>query len=246
MSREWIFFPCRIASRPASNFLDLGIAKQIETLPVHLLKLKLKLNHPLPNGMSSNGEFQQLSDFEDSLEDIVKKVQSHYVGRITSDGHRVFYIYTSKPDQATWDPYLKSLVKKHKHNFECSQIADPKHEGYWDELYPSEDDWQVIRDLRVLNVLAKNGDVDTVVRRIDHWAYFAARDHADQFESWAAERGYKAISTEVAKDGRFGVRFYHEGTVQLPDISTHTVAIQRKTTDLEGEYDGWETMVCRG
>ncbi len=37
----------------------------------------------------------------------------------------------------------------------------------------------------------------------------------------------------------------HEGTMELEDITHHTIAINRKVRELGGDYDGWETTIER-
>jgi hypothetical protein len=45
--------------------------------------------------------------------------------------------------------------------------------------------------------------------------------------------------------GKFRVRFFHSGTCVLTDITAHTVALRRVASELGGQYDGWETPVCK-
>jgi hypothetical protein len=50
---------------------------------------------------------------------------------------------------------------------------------------------------------------------------------------------------DTTDDGKFRVRFSNEGTLRLPDITSHTIALRRKASELGGDYDGWETPVCK-
>jgi hypothetical protein len=123
--------------------------------------------------------------------------------------------------------------------------SDDSHSGYWQGLFPTDDDWQVIQDLEVIEALQKEGDDGAASRCIDHWAFFPSQPAAEQFSRWAQERGYSSFTTEIAEGGSFHVRFSHEGTVKLPDITSHTIALRRKAAELGGNYDGWETPVCK-
>src|SRR5687768_15920252 len=97
MSDQWIFFPCQIGEHTASIFFDHGIRDSIESaVPRQLLKVRVNFKQPRPDGMPSNDEFQQLVALENDLQTAVQQFESSYVGRVTTDGHRQFYIYTSE------------------------------------------------------------------------------------------------------------------------------------------------------
>ena len=194
--------------------------------------------------MPTNEEFQPLKVLEDDLQALVQQHESIYVGRVTVDGHRHFYIYTSD-SEAEWSSRLDALVQSRGYPLALVLKADESHEGYWQELFPTEDDWQVIKDLRVIEALEKEGDDGTASRCIDHWAFFPSQSAAEEFSDWAREHGYGSVTTDIEDDGRFGVRFSHEGTVRLPDITSHSIALRRRASELGGDYDGWETPVCK-
>lgn len=76
-----------------------------------------------------------------------------------------------------------------------------------------------------------------------HWAYFADPSDAHQFADWAEANGYLVESVAPTEDGQSAVRFAHEGTMMLADITRHTLAIDREARAFAGRYDGWETSV---
>ena len=245
MSDQWIFFPCQMGEHTASIFFDHGIHDSINTVaPRQLLKVRVTFKQPRPDGMPSNDEFQHLTSLEDGLQAAVQERESIYVGRVTTGGHRHFYIYTSESGEV-WSSRLEALGASHGYPLAFALKADESHAGYWQELYPTDDDWQVIKDLRVIEALGKEGDDGTASRCIDHWAFFTSLPSAEQFSQWAQERGYNSPATDIADDGRFRVRFSHDGSVRLPDITSHTIALRRRASELGGDYDGWETPVCK-
>jgi uncharacterized protein DUF695/regulator of ribonuclease activity B len=245
MSDEWIFFPCQMGEHPASIFYDHGIRESIDGVaPQQLLKVRVAFKEPRADGMPTNQEFQQLTALEDDLCALVQQHESIYAGRVTVNGHRHFYIYTSDSEDA-WASQLDALGRKHGYSLALVLKPDENHEGYWQELFPTDADWQVIQDLRVLETLEKQGDDGTVRRQIDHWAYFPSQAASEEFSQWAREQGYILAGTDTTADGKFRVRFGHEGTVELPDITSHTIALQSKASELGGDYDGWETQVCK-
>jgi hypothetical protein len=44
---------------------------------------------------------------------------------------------------------------------------------------------------------------------------------------------------------RVGVKFSHTGRMAVDDITRHSRDINRKTAEMKGNYDGWETIVER-
>jgi hypothetical protein len=245
MSDHWNFFPCQMGEHRASIFYDHGIRDSIDAIaPPQLLKMRVAFKQPRPDGMPGNEEFQRLSALEDGLEALVRGSQNLYVGRVTVDGHRHFYIYTSDSEEA-WRLRIEALGAGHSYALEFVLKLDEQREGYWQELFPTDDDWQVIQDLKVIDALEKEGDDGIASRHIDHWAFFPSQAAADQFSNWVRERGYAFDSSDTIEDGKFRVRFGHEGTVQLPDITSHTISLRRKASELGGDYDGWETPVCK-
>lgn len=245
MSDEWIFFPCQIGEHTASIFFDHGIRDRMDSAaPKQLLKVRANFKQPRSDGMPGNEEFQSLKALEDGLQAAVQQFESIYVGRITTDGHRQFYIYTSEPGDS-WASALKTLGAAHGYPLSSALKPDEKHAGYWQELFPTEEDWQVIQDLRVIDALGQEGDDGSAPRSIDHWAFFLSPPSADNFCQWAREKGYTFVKKDLAEDGRFRVSFSHDGTVRLADITSHTIVLRRKISEMGGEYDGWETVVCR-
>jgi hypothetical protein len=245
MSDQWIFFPCQMGEHRASIFYDHGIRDSIDTIaPPHLLKVRVAFKQPRPDGMPANEEFESLTAFEDALQALVQQHESLYVGRVTVDGHRHFYIYSPDSEQA-WSTRLTTIAASSGYAVSSAYQPDDSRNGYWKELFPTEDDWQVIKDLGVIEAIQKEGDDGTASRQIDHWAYFPSHDTAEQFSQWLGERSYSSGDSDAADDGKICVRFSHEGTVQLADITSHTIALRRRASELGGDYDGWETPVCK-
>lgn len=228
----------------ASIFFDHGIGEAIDQVaPSQLLKVRIPLKRPRADGLSAEDEFEELIEFEDNLQALVQKHESNYVGRATAHGCRIFYIYTPDPEKE-WASALRALGQQHGYELSFDLQSDENHAGYWEELFPTEDDWQVIKDLKVIEALEKHGDDGSASRLVHHWAFFPTDDAAQQFCRWIKEHGYFVDGDDATDDGRISVQFSHEGSVRLQDLTSHTVALRRKAEELEGEYDGWEVPVC--
>jgi hypothetical protein len=245
MSDHWIFFPCQMGEHSAFILFDYGISKDFNILaPSHLLKVRIAFKQPRADGLPTDDEFTSLSAFEDALSKSVKESESWYVGRITVDGHRHFYIYTSRPEEdcSTW---LNELAAVSTYSVDSYYEPNDQGKSYWDELFPTADDWRVIKDLGVIEALKKAGDDGIATRQIAHWTYFPSLAAAEDFGNWLKKCGYTLEQTKPSKESEYCVHFIHTGTTQLTDITSHTVSLQRKAEELGGKYDGWETPVCK-
>lgn len=247
MSEEWIYYPCQMGEHTAFIFYDHGIRECIDKdAPPNFLTIRAKFKNPRPDGFSSREEYQQLCELEDELTRVVNEDNGLYVGRITVAGYRHFHVFTQR-GEADWSEKLNLVRDLLGYELHCCCTPDAKRDGYWRDLFPSEDDWQVIKDLRVLEAAKDAGDDHSVSRRIAHWAYFAEEWKAKQFAQWAKDQGYRVQPVADTGDGdrKFMIQFSHEGNLHLNDITSHTIAARRKASELDGDYDGWETPVCK-
>jgi hypothetical protein len=245
MSDKWLFYPCQMGEYRGSIFFDHGIRKTIDQIaPPQLLKVRAALKSPGPDGLSSKDEFQPLCALEDGLQALADTHGGIYVGRVTAAGHRYFHLFTSDT-RASWSARLTDLSQQHGYPLRFVVKPDERRDGYWLNLFPSGDDWQVISDIRILEALKQEGDNGTASRRVGHWAYFPSPGSAEQFSQWAQGRGYSLDDVCATDSGKFRVRFFHSGRCLLSDITSHTVALRRKANQLGGQYDGWETPVCK-
>lgn len=245
MSDHWESFPCQMGEDQAFILCDIGIRDEIESLPQHLLRLRIPFQHPTENGMYEEHEYDALSQFEDQMLEWLKSFDSHHIGRMTVAGHRHFFIATPEADQEEWMNRLDSLPNEADYGIAICTDADSVADAYWNQLYPGADDWQIIKDMRVIDALRNDGDDGSQPRNIDHWAQFPTQAAADAFSTWAKNEGYFVKETRLAEDGSYRVYLIHYGTLDLVDISNHTISLMRQAEECGGEYDGWGTAVHR-
>src|SRR5687768_7314573 len=126
-----------MGEHPASIFFDHGVRDSIDTVaPRQLLKVRVAFKQPRGDGMPTNEEFQRLTRLEDGLLALVQQHESMYVGRVTVEGHRHFYIYTADSEEA-WESVLAELGDSHGYTLAFVLKQDDEHEGYWQELFPT-------------------------------------------------------------------------------------------------------------
>ncbi len=244
MSDQWEFFPCTMGEDRAFISVDVGIKDSVHQAPKMLCKVRLTYCNLHPNGLPTDEDFEPAKAVEDRLEAFAVAAKDWYVGRVTVGGYRYFYIYTSQKE-AAWIRTIESLSAQYGFALSADYGADVQHAMYFRELYPTADDWRVLHDMRVIDAAKAQGDDGTSVRQIDHWTYFDAEATARPFVDWAEKNGFVHDEeySGPADDGKYCVRLHHQGTLELSELTHHTIQLRRKAEQLGGDYDGWETPV---
>jgi hypothetical protein len=247
VSEHWELYVCQHDDYRAYVSYDHGIAGELEALPVdHLVKVRLAFHSPDERGLPNQEELQTASGVEDGFKLFVEARGGAYVGRVTVAGARHFYAYCD----AALDDLQRFLTGQEADTGYALQYlreSDPGREAYWSELYPSEDDWQVVQDLKVISNLEAEGDPLTEPREIDHVACFGSADSRAAFMAWASSAGYVIGVTHEhpGSEAGFTVECHHTGVPNLEGINPHSVGLRRKAAEFGGDYDGWGTAVLR-
>ncbi|MDX1499504.1 MAG: DUF695 domain-containing protein [Woeseiaceae bacterium] len=248
MTGHWEFFPCQMGENVAFVFYDHGIRKSIDALEQdRQVRFDLAYRHPDENGLPSDEEFDVGRDIEDRIDVFAKVNAGAYVGRVTTAGHRYFYCYAgASPDEVR--DFVATVSEATGYDLVPRILEDPDKKGYWNDLYPTADDWQMIKDSKVVNALREEGDDDTIPRRIDHWAYFARKSDAEAYAEWLAAEGFGLECLRRTKPlvGDWQLKFFRSDRPELYSINRVTCRLRQKLTELNGDYDGWETSVEKG
>jgi hypothetical protein len=233
----WYTYPAQMEEHRAYITYNHGYADIAEKDDRDfLLSLKVDIRASDPASPS-------LSDLDRKIRNELEKSGAIYVGRITVDGYRYYHFYVNVSEDVAEKP-VGELSEQVTDSLVFRYESDPDKDAYWKELYPSADDWQVIKDLEVLEILSQNGDKPDKERTVSHWASFPNQSATDSFTAWLKSNGYTIIvAGDPERRSTFDVRFQHIGTMELEDITSHTVDISRTVRVLKGDYDGWETSV---
>jgi len=240
----WYTFPATMGEDQAWITYNHGYAEvsKVDKRNDHL-RIRIKFKNPTEHGMPTNEEYPKLSALDEKLDKAIDNIGGVYVGRITVAGKRYFYYYLDTAEKKVKniiDKIADSSSYKIQYQFE----SDIEKKKYWEELYPTFDDWQVIEDLKVLDSLAENGDKKEIKREVQHWAYFSSSEDASKYNAWVIKKFYKVIFYGQTDDKKeYMVQYSHVGTMDLGDITQHTISANRKARELNGRYDGWETSV---
>lgn len=237
MSDLWNFYALRVDNEPASIFVDLGIAKDapLASFP-NMAYLRVRMNNPRPDGLSSQEEFDTLVEIEDRVAQQIKlSDQSIYVGRNTSSGNRDFYFYTR--DHSIEDTLREIMANWPDYAFQMGERVDEDWSTYWQFLYPSPADFQRMGNRDVVNQLLDHDDQIDIPRKIDHFAVFVTPDGRDAFARHLTLEGYAISETTDAGDDTFKIAF---DKVDRPDqIDDVTIDLLNNARQNGGEYDGW-------
>jgi hypothetical protein len=174
MSDRWVNYFCSIGEFRASVIVNVGVESVVRQASVFLVNVRLIYKSPNEDGLPTQDEYEQVCQVEDDILDFVSENDSLYVGRITVNGIRDYFIYTSKPKEF-WEAEVETIFQRHGYEFMLSYKEDTNHSDYFELLYPGDDDWRVIADMDVINNACDHGDNCDLPRRVDHWAYFKTR-----------------------------------------------------------------------
>jgi len=105
---------------------------------------------------------------------------------------------------------------------------------------------QSIQNREVVEVLKQNGDSLTKEREVFHWIYFKNKNELNEFEQFTKELSFKTLKkekTEAADDYIYVLKISRVDKVGFHDVDDYTLKLWEKATELNGDYDGWETSV---
>jgi hypothetical protein len=211
----------------------------------HLVQLRLYMQQPRQDGLSSSEEYSALVAIEDAIQaSLANEHETKYVGRITANGYRDFYFYTGAV--VTLRQTLANVMRLFPlYRFSTSSKPDAEWRTYYDLLLPNAEERQQIENNKVREVLKRQGDRLREEREIDHWAYFPDCISRDSFIDQALGLGFMLRCRIEPKENRsnYGAQVYKSGRPQYPDFDREALGLFRLAAALGGKYSGWETQV---
>jgi len=180
---------------------DEGYAREADKDPRDvLLRVRTVIKKPNAAGMPTDEEFPALSALDEKLDNTLRLNGGRYVGKVTVNGKRHFFFYI-RCSEETASGAIQRIAKESAYELAYVYEKDPGKEGYWNDLYPTPDDWRMIKDLTVLDALRERGDQTEKSREVSHWAYFQDPEAATRFGEWAAANNYKVTKIERSESG---------------------------------------------
>lgn len=247
MSDHWETFPCTIGDHAAFITYDHGIRTELGALPFqNCAGFEITLKNPDDRGLPHGDEFSWLNEVEDRISSGLTEARAVSVGRITTNGRRRILYYTTH-DEATSMAIAREAASSYGYVIELAHALDLERSHYWNELFPTDDDWQVIQDMRVEDSLRKEGDPLTMPREVEHWAYFHTAADRQRFVE-AVTGQFDAIELYETTDSSRGIFTAKLAHTSLPDyrsMNKFTMFLNRAAKESGGDYDGWETLLCK-
>jgi hypothetical protein len=247
MSDHWETFPCQMGEHAAWISYDHGLRNELDRLPfANCARFAVTLIQPDDRGLPHGGEFEKLNAIEDQLLEEIPSTVGIQIGRVTTNGKRFFFFFTLLDDDAVAN-IAEKLASAYQYKISYAHEADPERSCYWNDLFPTANDWQVIQDIRVQEALRNDGDNLTTPRPIEHWAYFKTEADRDRFVATVGSRfdACDLYETPDSDEGKYTAKLKHTGLPDYRSMNSVTILLSNTARECNGDYDGWETEVCR-
>jgi hypothetical protein len=248
MSDHWEMFPCAMGDHTAWIAYDHGIRDDLGGLPfANVVKYQVALRNPDDRGLPQGEEFEKLDAIEDQLIGLTEAAGGVFVGRISVNGARHFYTYTSATETEI-AAIAQRLEAASGYEVPFLHREDAERTAYWKELYPTDADWRVMKDIKVERSLREAGDSLEAARPVTHYAYFPSDVDRSRFIDAVGAQfdEVRPLAPSDAEDDAFGVALVHVSRPDSGSMNAVTVGLLEAAGVCNGEYDGWETEVRKG
>jgi uncharacterized protein (TIGR01619 family) len=245
--QDWDFYFTNIDDKPASIGLNLALH---DTAPLadkaYCFWIILDFQKSDSLGFSLEPENEALNKIEDELEIFLeKKPKAIYAGRTTSNSKRQFYFYSKSIDSV--DVFIEDFFKNYsQYKYKLGQRYDDTWTVYFDFLYPSPLDLQLIYNHRIVEALAENGDKPELPHHIDHWLNFEKKKDMNDFIKALAGKNFVVERDSIAKTQKthpLTLQISEESKTDLETIDNSVIQLFELVVKFKGIYEGWETFV---
>ncbi|WP_131537707.1 DUF695 domain-containing protein [Pedobacter nototheniae] len=245
---DWDTYFTNVDNQLGSILVDLGIAKiaPIAEKPT-LIWISIKMNAPREDGLSSNEESEKLYEIEDHLADQLKsKMDSTYIGRLTSEGNRDLYFYFD--NRLLFDKAISDVMVNYPdYEYDFGTKDDSEWSVYLDFLFPLPQQYQAIQNRRVLTNLESNGDDHNKAREVDHYLYFNTEDGRENFVSSIQNESFTVRNKDTKTEGdhRYMLHLTVFEPVDYDSINKRTIGLSESSANFNGIYDGWGCPIVK-
>lgn len=246
---EWDFYLARVDDAPASILLNLWFQGRcpIAATPT-LYRCAVTMRDAADHGMGTGEEAATLGPCEDMLNDRVKPMGLHPVGRLRNNGRWQMTYYGPADSLLGLESAASTaLVSAGDREVEFGSRDDPAWAYYTDFLLPDDERRQWMSDRRVVESLERHGDDGSAPREIDHWIHFRSAEDRDRFLSSIEGRGFtvRVAHDEAAGERRHALQVWRTGPADLESVHRVVMELKSIADGLDADYDGWETFVVK-
>ncbi len=245
VSGHWNSYFTTREGLPASVMLDMSLRQDPPRAKFPLMtSVRIHMRAPREDGLSSQEEFDTLSDIFDALDKALAQGQGVCAGRINGNGAQDYVFYVA--GRAAFEANVRQAMQAFPdYTFDIGGRDDPEWAVYLETLYPSPRDFQAMGNRDVCDGLERSGDDLQTPRLIDHCVYFADEVARRRFMKHMMAQGFRItdqFETESIPPA-FGLVF---SQLAVPaHIDDYQLPVFDDVVEFGGEYDGWETVIIK-
>lgn len=238
MTGDWDFYFLQVDGRPASIYLDLSLAAAGPRAEYPWCAyVRLKMQAPRADGLSSQEEYAALIALEDALvAAATAEGGAIYAGRNTTDGRRDFYFFASHP-RAFDDAVRAALGAFDGYGGEIGAREDRDWRTYFAFLLPPPPTRRSMLNRRVCDQLEQHGDDLALPRSIDHEATFPSAKAREDFAKAVGAAGFTVDGAPPPEGGAF--RIFVSSVAAPAAIDAVVEELHAAAARFGGGYDGW-------
>lgn len=246
---DWaVYFTTVNENQLGSVLVDLGFNN---VAPIdsksNVITITTFMNNPTEDGLSSSEESETLNQIEDYFIDlVVSKYNAVYVGRLKYDSKILSYFYCEKTsDFENLFTEIKNQYPNYQFDYNVKEEKDWR--GYFEVIYPSPFEMQVIQNGRVIENLEKHNDKLEKERQVDHWIYFKSETDRENFLNAIAGMNFNIEdkNTTSTTESPFTLQISRIDKVDYESVNEYVMCLWEKAQEFNGDYDGWETFIVK-
>lgn len=223
--------------------LTIGESAPVSHLPslvqvIIAMPVSRKKSSRLPgeNGSYASLELELISAMS-------KKAGVAFAARELTRGRMKFYFYA--PLGTNLDPIVVDVLQSYptfKHRI--SRISDPDWTIYFDELYPTRVELQLLTNHGRQAAAVGLGDCLSDPRTICHWIYFPNAQARDRFVDRVRPQGFhihlRNEQEEESAQRQFCVELSRQDPADYPSLDELVLWLDHQAEECGGEYDSFE------
>jgi Protein of unknown function (DUF1260). len=233
---EWLH-----AGSPSRTWVEMGYSEPDAPRDQYPYLLTLHISAPSKNNRKKMGRIAQFRSRR-----VVKKLRNHaetssvlWVGERHYGCAREVFYYGETEDSLR---ELAAQAASKALSIEYELIHDAQWNAYFNTVYPSASQKQIVKNRIWCERMKKSGDNSNVARRINHYLSFYNERARLQFEGLARSAGFALGEPFFAAEAprAYGICVHQRCPLHLDAINNSTTRLIEVAQPLEGYYDYWD------
>ncbi|MBR6756658.1 MAG: DUF695 domain-containing protein [Peptococcaceae bacterium] len=247
METDWDMYVTVIDDEKALVMVDMAAIRVAPIIKCsNLLGIQIAIQHPTEDGFYQESERDTLFGIEDRIEDVFKaEAHAKHIATITSGGSRMLYFYAED------DTYLAGLVGKIASEYSNYQFnylleKDAPWNFYFNVVYPSAVEFQIMKNRKVVQNMARAGADLSEQYEVNHWFFFDNGASRGQAKVRLMALGYEILEDNFYNENvpgtPFGLHILGTHDLQIETLTELTYDFFDLAEEYQGIYDGWEVL----